>query len=146
MPDSTVLAPVHDHPGDPQQPIDGMALCMSGGGYRAMVFHLGSLWRLNELGLLHKLDQISSVSGGSITNGVLAMNWNSLRFDANGFAQNFDQAVTQPIRNMASQSVDVSSVLEGVIGGVSNHVADHYNKYLFHNIKLAALPDAARPA
>jgi hypothetical protein len=32
------------------QPSPGMALCLSGGGYRAMLFHLGTLWRLNELG------------------------------------------------------------------------------------------------
>ena len=24
----------------------GIALCLSGGGYRAMLFHVGSLWRL----------------------------------------------------------------------------------------------------
>jgi NTE family protein len=61
---------------------DGMALCLSGGGYRAMVFHAGALWRLNELGLLKKLKRISSVSGGSITAGVLGMNWQKLQFDA----------------------------------------------------------------
>ena len=33
-------------------PQDGMALCLSGGGYRAMLFHVGALWRLNELGYL----------------------------------------------------------------------------------------------
>jgi NTE family protein len=25
---------------------EGTALCLSGGGYRAMVFHLGVLWRM----------------------------------------------------------------------------------------------------
>ena len=29
-------------------PKPGIALCLSGGGYRAMLFHVGSLWRLNE--------------------------------------------------------------------------------------------------
>ncbi len=29
-------------------PEDGIALCFSGGGYRAMLFHLGSVWRLYE--------------------------------------------------------------------------------------------------
>ena len=28
---------------------DGMALCLSGGGCRAMLFHVGALWRLHEL-------------------------------------------------------------------------------------------------
>ena len=148
MPDglatSSALHPVHDHPGDPTPPTSGIALCLSGGGYRAMLFHLGTLWRLNELQYLPKLDRFSSVSGGSITNGVLAMNWDKLGFDGNGFAQNFDQQITQPIRRMAAQSIDISSILEGIFGGVSKKVADHYNQYLFHHSKLAGLPDAPR--
>jgi NTE family protein len=54
---------------------DGIALCLSGGGYRAMLFHVGALWRLNELGYLAKLDRISSVSGGSITAALLGLRW-----------------------------------------------------------------------
>jgi len=148
MPDdpkiSAALSPVHDQPGDPVQPSDGLALCMSGGGYRAMLFHLGSLWRLNELHYLPKLDMVSSVSGGSITNGALAMNWSNLGFDTNGFALNFDQQVTQPIRNMASQTVDVTSVLEGILGGVSKHIVAHYNKFLYHHVTLQQIPDKPR--
>jgi NTE family protein len=30
-------------------PLDA-GLALSGGGYRAMLFNLGSIWRLNELG------------------------------------------------------------------------------------------------
>ena len=37
------------------EPEPGVALCLSGGGYRAMLFGLGSLIRINELGLLRKL-------------------------------------------------------------------------------------------
>lgn len=54
---------------------DEIALCLSGGGYRAMLFHLGALFRLNEAGLLLKLTRVSSVSGGSITAAVLALKW-----------------------------------------------------------------------
>src|SRR5262245_6271345 len=43
-----------------------LALCLSGGGFRAALFHLGALRRLNELGILSKVDTIASVSGGSI--------------------------------------------------------------------------------
>jgi len=52
----------------------GMALCLSGGGYRATLFHLGALRRLNELGVLTRPDfrTVSSVSGGSITAAALA--------------------------------------------------------------------------
>ena len=37
---------------EPQEaaPTSGTALCLSGGGYRAMLFHVGVLWRLNEAG------------------------------------------------------------------------------------------------
>ena len=45
-------SPLGEAPGDPSSLAPGIALCLSGGGYRAMVFHLGALWRLNELGLL----------------------------------------------------------------------------------------------
>lgn len=64
----------------------GIGLCLSGGGYRAMLFHLGALRRLNGAGLPPRLDRISSVSGGSITSGVLAMNWSHLAFDPQGVA------------------------------------------------------------
>ena len=148
MPDDkavlSALEPVHDHPDDPKQPLEGIALCLSGGGYRAMLFHLGALWRLNELQFLPKLDRISSVSGGSITSGALALNWKNLGFDANGVAANFDKQLTQPIRGMASRSVDVSSIVAGVFGGVSKHVQDHYNKYLYNHAKLQDIADAPR--
>ena len=137
----SLLSPVHDHPDDPNQPQDGIALCLSGGGYRAMLFHLGSLWRLNELRYLKKLNRVSSVSGGSITSGVLALNWSKLGFDANGFAQNFDDQVTKPIRGMASHSIDLSSIVGGLFGGVSKHVVDHYNQYLYNHAPLKNLPD-----
>src|SRR5581483_8867572 len=65
----------------PAGPNPGIGLCLSGGGYRAMLFHLGTLWRLNEAGILPKLTRISSVSGGSITSGVLGAYWNQLAFD-----------------------------------------------------------------
>ena len=50
----------------------GMALCLSGGGYRAALFHLGVLRRLDELGTLARVDTISAVSGGSILAGYIA--------------------------------------------------------------------------
>jgi NTE family protein len=49
-----------------------LALCLSGGGFRAALFHLGALRRLNELGILSQVDLIASVSGGSILAAHLA--------------------------------------------------------------------------
>src|SRR5688572_4484386 len=75
--------PVETITTDPSEntPVTGTALCLSGGGYRAMVFHTGVLWRLYEAGLLGKVDRVSSVSGGSIAAGVLALAWKTLSFD-----------------------------------------------------------------
>ena len=56
----------------PKRERAGVALCLSGGGFRATLFHLGALRRLNETGVLAKVDTISSVSGGSIMAAFLA--------------------------------------------------------------------------
>src|SRR6266481_444265 len=64
--DHPLLSPLEHEQEDPLERNleEGIALCLSGGGYRAMLFHAGVLWRLNEIGILRKLDRISSVSGG----------------------------------------------------------------------------------
>ncbi|QXI31327.1 patatin-like phospholipase family protein [Pseudomonas vanderleydeniana] len=47
------------------------ALALSGGGVRAMVFHLGVLKYLAEQGALERVGQLSTVSGGSLLVGLL---------------------------------------------------------------------------
>ncbi len=42
------------------------SLALSGGGFRASLFHIGVLMKLSEVGLLQKATTISTVSGGSI--------------------------------------------------------------------------------
>lgn len=44
-----------------------IGLALSGGGYRAAAYHIGTLRALHKLNVLDKVDVISSVSGGSIT-------------------------------------------------------------------------------
>lgn len=46
-------------------------LCASGGGARAMTYNLGIYRALYDLGLLERLDAISSVSGGSWASSIL---------------------------------------------------------------------------
>src|SRR3954451_7543823 len=101
--------PVVSNP-EPERLENKIALCLSGGGYRAMLFHLGALKYLNDAQWLPKLDRISSVSGGSITAGVLATRWSKLTF-AGGTAANFDQLVSAPLRKMASTTIDVRSII-----------------------------------
>jgi len=43
-----------------------IAICLSGGGFRSAIFHLGAFRRLHELGILREIRLLSSVSGGSI--------------------------------------------------------------------------------
>ena len=59
----------------------GRALCLSGGGFRAAIFHLGAMHRLHAVGRLHTLDAISAVSGGSIAAAWLAARFIAGRSD-----------------------------------------------------------------
>jgi NTE family protein len=85
----------------------GRALCLSGGGYRAAIFHLGALLRLHQLGVLREIELISSVSGGSIASAWLASCFLRQRSgDAETFAQwcdrvDFQAAVVEPFRKLA---------------------------------------------
>jgi NTE family protein len=129
------------------QPEEGMALCLSGGGYRAMLFHLGSLWRLNEVGLLPQLKRVSSVSGGSITAAVLGLAWHRLDFNQCGVSRRFDQEIVQPISKMASQTIDIGCIARSVTGpgGAGRALAGMYRKHLFGARTLQDLPDENGP-
>ncbi len=47
-----------------------IGLALSGGGFRAAFFHIGVLARLAEIGILPKVEVISTVSGGSIVGAL----------------------------------------------------------------------------
>src|SRR4051812_48222912 len=131
---------------DPQNEVIGerqqrLALALSGGGYRAMVFHVGALVRLNEVGLLAKLARVSSVSGGSITAGVLAVSWPELHF-RDGIATNLE-IVVERVRAMASTTIDMGAIIGGILlpGTISDRVAAAYDTVLFKGKKLSDLAD-----
>ncbi len=138
----------HERPDDERGLSDGIALCLSGGGYRAMLYHVGGIIRLNEMGRLKSIDRVSSVSGGSITAGVLALAWPRLDFQ-NGTATNLDAMFVQPLRAMASATIDKGSIIGGILQPgrtIAQNVADAYDKHLFHGATLQALPtDDAGP-
>lgn len=126
---------------------DILALCLSGGGYRAMLFHLGTVWYLNDAGYLPKLDRVSSVSGGSITAGVLATRWKDLSFDATGKATNFGNVIVVPLRKMAGTTVDAGSVIKGLLTpgtSVSDRVVKAYRNILFGDATLQDFVDKPR--
>jgi NTE family protein len=138
--------PVEQIPTDkPEEgPRDETGLCLSGGGVRAMLFHLGALWRLNELGLLRGLDRVSSVSGGSITAGVLGTRWRELTFDpSTNVASNLEPVVIAPLRKLAGKNLDILLAVEGVFlpgGNPASRYAGALRKHLFGDATLQDLP------
>jgi len=62
-----------------------IGLALSGGGVRALVFHLGVLKRLAQENLLEEITQISSVSGGSLGTGLI-YNLNDLKWPSSKFS------------------------------------------------------------
>jgi NTE family protein len=82
---------------------EGIALCLSGGGFRAALFHLGALRRLHELGILQRVAAISSVSGGSIISAFLASRLYDLgRNLSQGFGD-WQRDVADPFRAFCSR-------------------------------------------
>ena len=74
---------------DPASPRN-IGLALSGGGSRAIAFHLGCMRALHDLGLMRRMQVISSVSGGSVISAMYA--YSSDSFSA------FDGRVVQLLR------------------------------------------------
>ena len=138
--------PAEDKPQPGRGLEDEPALCLSGGGYRAMLFHLGAIWYLNERGWLPRLARVSSVSGGSITAAVLGLAWKDLAFDAAGVAAGFGARVVEPIRRLAGRSIDVAAIAGGILSrdSVGERLTRAYRKAVFGTATLQALPDRPR--
>ena len=84
--------------------LEGQGLALSGGGYRASLFHLGVTRRLHELGILQKITRLSSVSGGSILSGFLAHRM--LERDATYLAfDDWEREVSAPFRQMVRKDI-----------------------------------------
>ncbi len=123
-----------------------IGLALSGGGFRATLFGLGSLWRLNEAGLLGRLDRISSVSGGSILAGLLAHRWSRLDF-SDGRARNFDKEVVKPLRVLCDETIDISAGIKGFVNpfkSAGEYLADCYDMHLFHGATTRDMPVAGQ--
>jgi NTE family protein len=95
----------------PAEKREGTALCMSGGGYRAALFHLGALRRLNELGVLSTIDTFTSVSGGSIIAAQLATFLAGAKVTAGKPIDGFDAGVAEPMRAFAGRDVRTGAAL-----------------------------------
>lgn len=126
-----------------------MSLALSGGGFRAMLFHVGTLRRLNDAGMLPRIAVISSVSGGSVASAYLAYRWKDLIFDSADRAGNFSEVIEKPLRDLAQTTLDIPSVLTGFLPFTSaaDRQVAHFDDRLFHGALLSELAPGggARP-
>lgn len=136
-----------------------IGLALSGGGYRAAAYHLGTLRALHKMGLLEKVDVISSVSGGSIIAAFYLLHKNE-SFEQ--VEQSFRKGIAHSslwgaILNLAS--VFLLPILLGIFVNrwflllylllywgfylipSSKWIALYYDKLFFKNKKLKDLPD-----
>ncbi len=78
-----------------------VGLALSGGGYRATAYHLGTFRKLKELGILDKVDVISTVSGGSIIGATYGLHSDNF--------EEFDRIIEQGVQK---------SVIWGVVTSI----------------------------
>jgi NTE family protein len=119
--------------------IDGeekrIGLALSGGGYRAVAYHLGTFRKLQELGLLDRVDLISGVSGGSIAGAFLAANWG----DPQALDHLEDFVRHKPIAN--------STLIGGALDPWASrldYLTAAYDRHLFGGAKLDSLSAGPR--
>lgn len=126
-------------------------LALSGGGFRATLYALGSLWRMNEDGLLTELDTITSVSGGSIAAGLLMLKWEELSFEEVDSRQgryratNFEEVIAAPLLEFCSQTITSKSrILLHTLNPMTTAAIEVRKKYealLFGNSRLCDIPE-----
>ena len=96
------------------------ALWLSGGGYRAALFHLGALTRLNELGLLGQIDTVAAVSGGSIFAAVMAA---QVEWPLQGAYRDWPERVAEPMRSIARRNARARAILRMPLGSAGAEAA-----------------------
>lgn len=104
------------------------ALWLAGSGYRAALFHLGALTRLNELGLLARTGTVGAVDGGSIVAALLATR---VPWPLHGAFRDWPEQVAEPLREIARHNVRARSLLWRPLGpGAGPAVAERYAREL----------------
>jgi hypothetical protein len=96
------------------------ALWLSGGGYRAALFHLGALTRLNELGVLAQTGTVGAVSGGSIVAALLATR---VSWPLDGGYREWPERVAEPMRAIARRNARARAFLRKPLPGARGGAA-----------------------
>ncbi|CCK25542.1 hypothetical protein BN159_1163 [Streptomyces davaonensis JCM 4913] len=100
-------------PAQPPTTTDPLAVALSGGGFRATLSALGFLRLVADAGLLSQLRYASSVSGGSLANGLLATHYPALK--AQGFTT---AAVDEILIDPAIEQISSHSLKKALLRGL----------------------------
>lgn len=125
-----------------------LALAFSGGGFRATLAALGVGRFLADAGLLGRVRHVSSVSGGSVAHGLLAVAW--ARLASHGFApERYDDLVVRPLVDRISRSSLTARLLANVwrTWGPKTRtdvLADFFDDWFFGGARLEDLPEGTR--
>src|SRR4051794_4970609 len=82
---------------DDESIMNRFGLALSGGGFRAVLYHLGLVRFLRDAGILSRVTHISAVSGGSIFATHLVLNWDRYT----GSPNEFDAAASELLSFMS---------------------------------------------
>lgn len=109
------------------------ALWLAGDGYRAALFHLGALTRLNELGLLAQIGTIGAISGGAIAAAVLAAR---VTWPLAGAFRGWPEQVAGPLREIAGRNVRARALLRRPFPGAAAEAAfeERYARELMESL------------
>jgi NTE family protein len=124
------------------------AVSMSGGGFRATFAALGAVRLIAGIHQLSQLRYASSVSGGSIANGMLAVAWPQLR--QRGFdAAAVDELVIDPtVRKVSARSLKVALLtnLWRTVGPRTRTdlLAEKFDEWFFARRRLSELDPEVR--
>lgn len=114
----------------------GYTLCLSGGGFRATLFHLGVIRRLLYLNLFGQIERINSVSGGSITAGMVMKEASKAPFQS---VEDFDERVIRPIIKFIQKSPRRNIYKVIPLRRNPKKFADLLDKELYQNVSFRDL-------
>jgi len=130
-----------------------LGLALSGGGFRATLYHLGVVRFLRDAGILSKVTHIGTVSGGSVLGAHLTLNWDRYCGSDVEFEQAADEIVRfvqMDVRNRIVRRFAFTSSVNSIRRLLQLRakrqltrpglLEQHYEKFLFGKTCLFELP------
>jgi len=142
--------PKHSDPPPPPPPatLPAFAVALSGGGFRATLAGIGVLKFLADAGLLSRVRYVSSVSGGSIANGLFACAYPELEtagFSTDAFVQHVEQPAIDRISRKSLTLKLVRNIYRTIGPGTRNTLlAWALDDWFFKSVKLSDLSHGCR--